>query len=86
MADLSFKSSIKSVCIRQNKIVVALYNKVFIVDLFTMQIEHAIETFKFEENEKYNMISLSNNPDNLILAAPGIENGHLLLVYFNRLT
>jgi hypothetical protein len=48
VADLSFKSSIKSVCIRQNKIVVALSNKVFIVDLFTMQIEHVIETFKFE--------------------------------------
>lgn len=29
---------------------------------------------------------MSNNPDNLILAAPGMENGHLLLVYFNKLT
>ena len=42
MADLTFKTSIKSVSIRQNKIIVALFNKVFIVDLFTMQIEHAI--------------------------------------------
>jgi hypothetical protein len=32
------------------------------------------------------MISLSNDAENLVLAAPGIENGHLLLVYFNRLT
>ena len=64
----------------------ALYNKVFIVDLFTMQIEHAIETFKYEETEKYNIVSLSNDPNNLILAAPGVDNGHVLLVYFNRLT
>jgi hypothetical protein len=48
IADLSFQSIIKAVKIRQNKIVVALYNKVFLIDLFTMEIEHIIETFKFE--------------------------------------
>lgn len=29
---------------------------------------------------------MSNNPENFILACPGIENGNVLLVYFNRLT
>ncbi len=47
VADLTFKSNIKNICISQNKMIVALYNKVFIVDLFSMQIEYAIETFKF---------------------------------------
>ena len=51
-----------------------------------MEIEHIIATFKFEESERYNIVSLSNDPKNLILAAPGLENGEVLLVYFNRLT
>lgn len=29
---------------------------------------------------------MSNDPKNLILAAPGTENGQVLLVYFNKLT
>jgi len=72
--------------IRQNKIVVAVYNKVFLVDLFSMEIEHVIETFKFEENEIYNLISLSNDYNNFILAVPHVDNGHVLLVYLSRLT
>lgn len=38
VADMSFKTDIKSVRIRQNKIIVALYNKVFVLDLFSMEI------------------------------------------------
>lgn len=38
IADLTFNSKIKQVRISQNKIVVALYNKVFLVDLFSMEI------------------------------------------------
>lgn len=45
-----------------------------------------IETFKFEENEIYNLISLSNDFNNLILAVPHVDNGHVLLVYLARLT
>ena len=83
---MSFQSNIMQVRIRQKKIIVALRNKVFVVDLFSMEIEHIIQTFSFEENERYNIISLSNDPENTILAAPGPENGHVLLVYFNKLT
>ena len=34
IADMSFCSKIKQIKIRLNKIVVALYNKVFLIDLF----------------------------------------------------
>lgn len=47
IADLSFKSNIMQVKIRQGKIIVALHNKAYVVNLFTMDIEHIIETFKF---------------------------------------
>ena len=56
------------------------------VDLLTMEIQHIIETFRFEENEVYNMISLSNDFNNLILAAPGTESGQVMLVYLGKLT
>lgn len=47
---MNFCSKIKQLKIRLNKIVVALYNKVFLIHLFNLEIEHIIETFKFEEN------------------------------------
>jgi hypothetical protein len=50
IADMNFCSKIKQLKIRLNKIVVALYNKVFLINLFSLEIEHIIETFKFEEN------------------------------------
>lgn len=50
IADMSFKSNIMQVKIRQGKIVVALHNKAYVINLFNIEIEHIIETFKFEEN------------------------------------
>lgn len=47
---MSFKSNIMQVKIRQGKIVVALHNKAYVINLFNIEIEHIIETFKFEEN------------------------------------
>lgn len=38
IADLIFCSKIMQLRIRQNKIVVAVYNKVFLVDLLSMEI------------------------------------------------
>lgn len=32
------------------------------------------------------MVSLSNDFNNFIMAAPGVDNGHVLLVYLGRLT
>lgn len=42
IADMSFKSNIMQVKIRQGKIVVALHNKSYIINLFNMEIEHII--------------------------------------------
>lgn len=44
---MSFKSNIMQVKIRQGKIIVALHNKAYVVSLFSMEIEHIVETFKF---------------------------------------
>lgn len=42
IADMGFKSNIMQVKIRQGKIIVALLNKAYVVNLFTMEIEHII--------------------------------------------
>ena len=39
---MSFKATIMCVRIRQGKIVVALTNKTYVVNLFSMEIEHII--------------------------------------------
>jgi len=44
---MTFNSAIMQVRIRQNKILVAVRDKVYLLDLFTMEIEHIIDTFKF---------------------------------------
>ena len=83
---MSFKSEVKALKIRQGIIVVQLSNKVFLVDLFKMEIIHIIPTFSFDDTEAFNTISLSNDPQNLILAVPGAEVGQILLVYLNTRT
>lgn len=66
--------------IRLKKMVVALTNKVYLIDFFTLEILHVIPTFKFPEEEPYNLISMSNNPENLLLACPTNEVGYVLVV------
>ncbi len=38
IADMSFKSNIMQVKIRQGKIIVALHNKAYVINLFNMEI------------------------------------------------
>lgn len=66
--------------IRLKKMVVALTNKVYLIDFLTLEILHVIPTYKFPEEEPYNLISMSNNPENLLLACPTNEVGYVLLV------
>ena len=81
IADVSFETNVMAVKIRVKKMIVALANRVYIMDFFTLEVDHVIPTFKFSEEEPYNMISMSSDPDNLILACPTVEVGFVLLVY-----
>lgn len=54
------------------KLVVALSKKVYVLDFPSLKLEQIIPTFTFEEDEPYGMISMSNDPENTILACPAL--------------
>jgi hypothetical protein len=41
---------------------------------------HIIPTSRFPEEEPYNLISMSNDLENMVLACPTVEAGHVLVV------
>lgn len=61
--------------------IVALTNRVYVIDFFSLETDHIIPTYKFSEEEPYNVISLSNDPENMVLACPTVEIGYILLVF-----
>jgi hypothetical protein len=67
--------------IRMKRMVVALSSRVYLVDFLSMEILHIVPTYRFPEEEPYNLISMSNDPENLLLACPAVELGHVLLVH-----
>jgi WD40 repeat protein len=77
---VTFESNILAVKIRLKKMVVALTNRVYLIDFFSLEVLHIIPTFRFPEEEPYNLISMSNDPDNMLMACPTVELGHVLLV------
>lgn len=70
-----------AVKIRLDKLVVALSTRIYILDFFSLQIIHVIPTLSFPEEEPYSLISISNDPNNLVLACPGLDLGQILLVH-----
>lgn len=60
---------------------VALANKIYQIDFLSLEVEHIIPTYKFAEEEPYNLISMSNNPENFLMACPTIDVGYIILVF-----
>jgi WD40 repeat protein len=77
---VTFESNVLALKIRLKKLVVALSNRVYLIDFLTLEVLHIIPTFRFPEEEPYNLLSLSNDLDNLLLACPTVEIGHVLVV------
>jgi hypothetical protein len=44
------------------KLIIALSNKIYVLDFIGLNIEQIIPTFTFEEDEPYGMISMNNDP------------------------
>lgn len=82
VAESTFKSDIHQVRIRQRKICVALSNKVFVLNFSNLEIEHVFETCDNDEG----LLSINNEPSNLILAIPGKVAGYAVLCNFERNT
>ncbi|KAJ1979644.1 Phosphatidylinositol 3,5-bisphosphate-binding protein [Dimargaris xerosporica] len=79
-ARLEFKSEVRNVKMRRDRIVVALINKVSVYSLSVVpQLLHSFET---ADNE-LGVIALSSDNTNSILAIPGRQPGHVQIVDLN---
>ncbi|PRP89425.1 WD repeat domain phosphoinositide-interacting protein 3 [Planoprotostelium fungivorum] len=70
IAELEFKSEVKAIKLRRDRIVVVLENKVYVYNFADLQLLHQIET---SPNPK-GLCALSASP-NIVLAVPGLKPG-----------
>ncbi|RHZ77829.1 hypothetical protein Glove_172g49 [Diversispora epigaea] len=82
LSELEFRSEVKNVKLRRDRIVVILSNKVFVY-VFEVQPQR-IHTFETIDNEK-GLVALSSLPEHAILAFPGRQKGHIQIVDLNSL-
>lgn len=75
LAELEFRSDVKGVKLRRDKIVVALENKVYVYNFADLQLVHQIET---TANPK-GLIALCPDSNNTVLACPGLKPGYVHL-------
>lgn len=60
----------------------ALVNKVFVLNFSTLDVEHVFETADNEDG----LLSINNEPSNLIMAIPGKIAGEAVLCNFEHRT
>lgn len=80
IAQLSFRSAVKSVRLRRDLVVCVLSNKVYVYAFRTLSLLDSIET---TANPK-GLSCLSIGADRVILACPGMQQGSILVVFYPR--
>jgi WD40 repeat protein len=71
IAELEFRSEVKAVKLRRDRIVVVLDNKIYVYNFVDLKLLHQIET---TPNPK-GLCALSPNNNNAVLACPGLKPG-----------
>jgi len=71
IAELEFRSEVKAVKLRRDRIVVVLYNRVYVYNFADLQLLHQLETC---ENPR-GLCALSPSVNNTVLACPGPRPG-----------
>eukprot|EP00951_Prasinocladus_malaysianus_P021803 scaffold181156_cov48-Prasinocladus_malaysianus.AAC.1 len=71
IGELSFRSQVRAVRLRRDRIVVALEHKVLVYNFADLKLLHQIETLS---NVK-GLIALSSSAETTVLACPGLHKG-----------
>jgi len=71
IAELEFRSEVRAVKLRRDRIVVVLENKVYVYNFVDLKLLHQIETCPNPRG----LIALSPNANNSVLACPGLKPG-----------
>lgn len=80
IGELSFRSQVRSVRLRRDRIVVALEHKVLVYNFADLKLLHQIETLA---NSK-GLVSISSATDITVLACPGLHTGQVRIELYDR--
>ncbi|CAB4436430.1 unnamed protein product [Rhizophagus irregularis] len=80
IVELEFRSEVKNVKLRRDRIVVVLANKVFVYVFSANPLK--LHTFETIDNDK-GLVALSSSQNHAILAFPGRQKGHIQIVDLN---
>ncbi|XP_044978257.1 autophagy-related protein 18a [Hordeum vulgare subsp. vulgare] len=78
IGELSFKSPVRGVRLRRDRIVVVLENKIFVYNFADLKLVHQIET---APNPK-GLCSVSQQPGSIVLVCPGAQKGQIRVEHY----
>lgn len=73
IGELSFRSEVKAVKLRRDRVVVVLENKIYVYNFADLKLVDHIETIKNTRG----LVALCPNSTNMVLACPGLIRGHV---------
>jgi len=80
IAELSFRSQVRSVRLRRDRIVVCQEAKVSVYNFADLHLLHSIETGPNSRG----LVALSSHPDATVLACPGLQSGKVRVELYDR--
>ncbi|MEW5309661.1 MAG: hypothetical protein WDW38_001531 [Sanguina aurantia] len=80
IGELSFRSQVRAVRLRRDRIIVALEHKVLVYNFADLKLLHQIETLA---NVK-GLVAVSSSADSTVLACPGLHTGQVRIELYDR--
>lgn len=80
IGELCFRSNVKAVRLRRDRVVVALEHKVLVYQFEDFKLLHTIETMANERG----LVALSSAAESIVLASPGLHSGQVRIELYDR--
>ena len=78
IGELSFRSKVRAVKLRRDRIVVVLEHKIYVYNFVDLKLLHQIETMA---NPK-GLCAVSHAPNSFVLACPGLHRGQMRVEHY----
>ena len=80
IGELSFRSEVRGVKLRRDRVVVVLEHKIYIYNFADLKLIDHIETYQNSRG----LIALSSSSTNTVLVCPGLQKGHLRIELYDQ--
>jgi WD40 repeat protein len=80
IGELSFRNDVKAVKLRRDRVVVVLEYKLYVYNFTDLKLLHQIDTI----SNPTGLAALSPNPNQTVLACPGLHKGHVRLELYDH--